>query len=353
MVSQRALAQQPLSYPDVVTRRMQVASLLPAHVREEDGFGAVLTTEVTRLFATEVLPCLEAVWPDVRTTSFCKKLEAGFTLYCGIGLSALVCGARRPWPIVMVSRVVRALRCSVAQVATMGGLALPWLFRRVEARACRRVALTSAWILVLDEALDDEDGHSHMSPAQRHEHLLAAMHGTVDVNASPALRGTHALAAALRATCTDDADEAHLRSVFADVVAWANAEVANVTRASAADDVTHRHVGITASMNLLGWAVRPRAGAQEHAFLYGVATLGQMMDDYLDIDKDLSQGRPTPATVGVWNLDTMNHTLADTAAILAGLSAAAGEPSGVVKDITMATFFGQLKRMVRVLTEHP
>ncbi|MDP2339810.1 MAG: hypothetical protein Q8O67_02540 [Deltaproteobacteria bacterium] len=353
-VAQRfAPPQEALVFPPLALRQQAVVDLVGADALEPStaSFRRILTAEVRRLFDHGVLPRVRPVWSDVDVAPFVSKWRGGFDLYCSLALSSIVCSARRPVTISIASKVFRALGVDEEGIAAVGLRVVPFVFRVLERRACQRAALVSAWILVLDEALDE--GLNNVPLGQRPRVLADTMRGALPEGATPELRAVHVLGAAIRDSVRDAADKAHLARVVDDVEAWACGEVKNLLGEPDPAGVAHRTIGITASMDLLGWAVSNYAAGVEHQFLYRVAELGQMVDDWLDLDKDHAQGRVTPATIGVWNPETMSASYVAAEALLHQLADEVGEPQGAYRRLLVRTFRGQVQHMVRCLVDNP
>jgi hypothetical protein len=318
------------------------------------SFRAVLVHEVERLFDALVLPTVRACWPDVDQSPFLPKWKAGYVLYCGLGLSTIVCSRGRPALVDVASRALRAIGAGEDTIVGAARVAIPVVFRVLERRLCERAALGAAWILVLDEALDDDDRHHHGDVGDRAAALRRALRGDADEGASVALRTSAAMARALRARCGDADDHAALDDVIRHVEAWIDGEVASVAGVPDPTGTSFRMAGVAGSMEILLWAVRRYAGDVERDFLYRIAELGQMADDWLDIDKDRAQGRVTPATTGIWTIDDMARVFARAGARLDDLASQAGEPpGGVFHQLLVRTFRGEVQRMARTLVENP
>lgn len=315
------------------------------------SFRAVLVHEVDRLFGRLVLPLVRPLWPDVEASPFLAKWKAGYVLYCGLGLSTIVCSARRPRLVDVASRVMRAVGADESAVVAAARLAIPVLFRALEARLCERVALGAAWILVLDEALDGDA--SGRTVEARAADLRRALRGECDDDATVELKTSAALARALRSRCVDADDHRALDVVVTAVEAWIDGEVGSVRGDVDPTGTSFRMAGVVGSMDILLWGVRRYAGDLERAFLYRIAELGQMADDWLDIDKDRAQGRTTPATTGLWTMRDMARTFARAGAVLDELAALAGEPPGPFQALLVRTFRGEVQRMARTLVENP
>lgn len=346
------LAPPPQELPELRSRQAAVVDLVGVDCIDQiASFRAVLTKEVEALFHRHVLTAVRPVWPGIDGDGFLAKWQGGFDLYCSLALSCMVCSARRPGAVVFASGLFRFLGLDEAAIARLGGRAVPWLFRFLEPAACERAALASAWILVLDEALDE--GMNDVDLAARPAVLAEVMRGHLPAGATKELRAVHAIGERMRAILRDADDAAHLARVVDDVFAWASGEVKNLLGEPDPLGVCHRTIGITASMDLLGWAVSSHAGPKEHQFLYRCAELGQMVDDWLDIDKDQAQGRVTPALTGAWSLQTMQASYSAAEQLLNELADEAGEGEGAYRRLVVRTFRGQMQHMVRCLVDNP
>ncbi len=315
-------------------------------------FRTVLVREVDRLFARVVLPVVRTAWPDVVDSAFMRKWRGGFELYCGLGLSTLVCSAHRPALVHQTSRLLARIGAAEATVVDVASVVLPVLFRVQERAACERTALGAAWILVLDEALDD--GLPGLSLDERAAVMRAVLRGIAPTNASGSVRAAIALGAALREQCRSDDDRHAFEALLTAADAWIEGEVGCSRGSPDPDGSAWRMAGVTSSMDMLLWSVGHRAGPREREFLYRIAEVGQIVDDWLDIEKDEAQGRTTPAITGVWSDDDIHRVAARAEAVLHELASAAGEPvDGVFRRLLVRTFRGELQRMARVLVEHP
>jgi hypothetical protein len=322
------------------------------------SFRTVLVHEVERLFDSLVLPTVRACWPHVDQSPFLTKWKAGYILYCGLGLSTIVCSRRRPRLVDLASRGLRAMSASESVIVGAAHVAIPVVFRVLERRLCERAALGAAWILVLDEALDDDDddddGHGGDDVETRASELRRALRGECTDTASVALQTSAAMARALRQRCDDADDHAALDDVIAHIEAWIDGEVASVAGVPDPTGTSFRMAGVAGSMEVLLWAVRRYAGDVEREFLCRIAELGQIADDWLDIDKDEAQGRMTPATTGAWTIDDMARVFARAGGLLDELAAQAGEPHGApFHRLLVRTFRGEVQRMARTLVENP
>ena len=319
------------------------------------SFRAVLLNEVGRLFDRLVLPLLRPVWPGLDQHPFLTKWRGGYDLYCGLGLSTIVCSSRRPPLVTLASRFMRALGASETAIVVASRAAIPVVYRLLERERCERVALGAAWILVLDEALDEalDDGMAGVSHVGKAAVMRRVVRGEAPPGCSPALAAAAALAHALRHRCRDDDDHRAFDALLLSADAWIDGEISSVAGDADPTGCSFRMAGVTGSMDVLLWGVDAFAGDLERDLLYDIAELGQMADDWLDIDKDASQGRSTPAITGVWGIDDIARVFARAEGTLHALSDHAGEPDGTFRRLLIRTFRGEVQRMTRTLVDNP
>ena len=269
------------------------------------------------------------------------KLRAGFSTYCALGLSAIACSSRRPRLFTLGGRAARVAGLGEATIAALAVPAMPWAFRASCARELDRVAVASAFILVIDEIFDDE--LSALSGADRVRAVEHIVHGT---------RAPTTLASALASTLVNDlraASPSRWPAMAARLVVWADAEV-KLEQADAA--VEPRKAGIEVSMELLGYALGDYVGDRELVWMQGIARLGQMVDDVLDLEKDLAAGRVTLAATGVWNVDSVARLYRELVEETRALVASSGERHEATLGLYEQTFRAQIRHMANVLAEH-
>lgn len=281
---------------------------------------------------------------------YLKKLRAGFETYTSLGLSIVVCSRTRPGWLRAASVLAGQALMSEETMARWGVRLLPWAFRTLLRAEVRRVALMGALILVLDEALDD--GLMELPPGERPDALWAVVQGQRAVG-QDVLGAADGLCRAVRAECRDGEDRARLAVVFEATRRWAREETDNLLGVPDPLGFCHRRIGITTSMDMVAWGVGDVVGDVERAFLYDVAELGQMVDDWLDCEKDGRAGRVTPAILGKWTLQGIGESFARTQAMLKQMTEAGGETYPPYVELVRRTYVTQIQRMVQILAHHP
>jgi hypothetical protein len=306
---------------------------------EKLGFSAVLEALLDDAWRDSVASRAPA---DLTSTPFFeRKLRAGFSVYCALGLSAVACSTSRPAWLRFGAGVARALALDTDAVAAVARPWMPRLYRWLSPGLVDRCAVASAFILVMDEILDDELGH--LDDDARVAAVSALARGDARLDSGLG-RFLAVLVDDLRAH-----DPARWSSVAARVAAWARAEVELDAGASLAP----RQLTIDVSMEVLAFAAPAFVGTRELAWMQGIAALGQMVDDVMDIEKDLAVGRITLAADGTWSVATIAALYARVVDDTVALLDAMGESHAPTRALYMSTLRAQLLHMARVLVENP
>lgn len=332
------------SLPPRDERARAILASMPAVI--DDGFGMVLSSLVEDTFRSSIVARARVVAPALLGTPFFEqKLRAGFSVYAALGLSAVACSSTRPAWISAGSSVAGALGLSSSIISAVARRAMPSCYRLFCARTLDRVAVASAFILVLDELFDDELGSLTASAR------LAAVEALVDGRAVLAAVQTSecaSFAGALAAELMKD----HERwpAMAARLREWARAEL---RLEAGGADVEDRAAGIEVSMELLGFALPGLVADRELAWMQGIALLGQMVDDVLDVEKDLAAGRVTHGATGRWSELTVAELYVRLVGDTRALVESAGETHPAALDLYERTVRGQLRHMAEVLIANP
>lgn len=281
------------------------------------GLPVALRKETRRYWRSYVEPLISEHWPEVRQTPFYRKFQIGAqNVYAPAPYTVVVVSQRRPLVLRAFNRVCRALRAPPTIISFGMKVMLPlfaWLLLR---RENHRIVSMAAFIALVDEAFDNH--LNDVAPEARGDLLRKILSGEVaPPNAPFAL--VRALRVSLERGCTDD-EKSELERAMEGCVAWGEAEVRNMLGHLDPDGLCHRKVGILTGIDGLAWTVRRHICEQERRWMYDVSEFIQMMDDWVDVEKDAREGLTTPAHTGVWTLETIQaafeHTSDSVAAIV-------------------------------------
>jgi hypothetical protein len=317
---------------------------------QEPKFTGALAGLVEFGWQTHVVPLLRQAWPQVFDLPYRKKLREGFETYASLGLSVVVCSRQRPWVLRAAVSTAQALGLSDGAMAAAGSPLIPVMYRVVLPRQVRRVALMSALVLLLDEALDDSLGS--LPPRDRPDEIRRVMHGERTVGPG-VLAAVDAACKAVRREVRDDQDAERLRLAMEATHLWAVGDIANLLGEPDPLGLCHRRIGVTASMDLVAWGVSAYVGEMEREWMYGIAELGQMVDDWVDMEKDEGCGRRTPAHDGTWDLSTIRQAFTNAESTLLELARASGVTYPPFVELQRRTFRTQVQRMAQILVRNP
>lgn len=313
-------------------------------------FNEIIEHEALLARDRVVMPAIRKAWPSVDSDPFRKKLDACVMPYTNCALSCIMLSQKRPRSVRMASGLARFFGMSSGSMARSLAPFAPVLFRFLEKERVERAVLGATLIIVFDEALDD--GMAEYPIRDRASVLCDVVRGTREPT-SERMKATAEIAREMRARLKDDGDRQHFEHVVELFQLWAEAEVKNLMGEPDPSGFCHRREAMLASMEVLGWGVRPYVGDAELHWMIGLAECGQMIDDLLDMEKDAKQGRITPAREGRWNFQTIQAAFAEGEAQLEKLLRDSGEPDGPYLQMCLETFRGEAKESVRVLRDHP
>ncbi len=286
------------------------------------GLPVALRGETRRYWKRYVEPLISEHWPEVRGTPFYRKFQIGAqNVYAPAPYTVVVVSKQRPRVLRAFNALCRALRVPNGVIVAGMRFMLPLFAWLLLGRENRRIVQMAAFIALVDEAFDNHlDG---VAPAARGELLRRILRGDAPPpNAPFAL--VRALRVALEEGCSDE-EKQELARAMEGCVAWGEAEVRNMLGHEDPDGLCHRKVGILTGIDGLAWTVRRHMGAEEHQWMYEVSEFIQMLDDWVDLEKDAREGLTTPAHTGAWTLETIRAAFEQTSDTVARIVEENGE----------------------------
>ena len=307
------------------------------------GFTSVLVQLIEDVWHEHIVAEARATAPAVLESAFVQKLRAGFSVYCALGLSAIVCARHRPWTMRAFCAVVRFLGLSPRSITRLGEALMPWLYRALFRKEMEAIAVASFLILALDEVLDDVLGE--LPPRQRAS-TLALLVRTGQGPDHPLVILCARMLERLRVL----GEPKQVERTLTRVVEWAADEVLlELPGGSGAP----RQSTIEVSMELLALGAPGIIRDRELRWMQSIAELGQMVDDIVDLDKDRAAGRTTLAVSGIWTTASVsephNAVVHETLALVQG----AGERHPATLLLYEQTLRAQLRSMAETLITHP
>ena len=305
-------------------RKQAIVELIGEPDRSADvqAFVDALRSETARYWTRYIEPLIDQHWPEVRSTPFYTKFKIGAQkVYAPAPYTVAVLSRRRPFALRFLLGACRLLRLPGAAIAWGMKLLLPFYtrwFMRVENR---RIALMAAFIASADEAFDH---HLNHVPADERSGLLRRILEGRAEPPTPSLRLVQALRRAMDEGC--DADElAEIKTATEGCCRWGEAEVKRALREPDPEGLCHRGAGIRGGIDGLAWTARGYVSDAELHWMYDVSYFVQMVDDWVDLEKDLDEDVWTPVADGTWTLDTVRQWFDRTTETVVGIARDNGE----------------------------
>ncbi|MFH1807356.1 MAG: hypothetical protein ABIJ09_01325 [Pseudomonadota bacterium] len=287
------------------------------------GFVQALRRETARDWERHVEPLIELHWPQVRSTPFYAKFKIGAQqVYAPAPYTVMLLSRRRPVMLRLLLGLCAGLHLGGAFIARALCLLVPLYARLFMTVESRRIALMAAFIAAVDEAFDHH--LEHLPAVERPGVLRAILEGTAEPS-SPPLKLVQALRMAMNeGTSVEEAAE--LSQAIEGCCRWGEAEMRRALRQHDTEGLCHRGEGIRNGINGLAWTVRRYISEVEWQWMFDVSCFIQMLDDWVDLEKDLADDVWTPVADGIWNLDTIRDSFERTSRTVVDIARAHGEP---------------------------
>ncbi len=294
---------QPTTSETRVPPRAERLARLRAMMGEPNRSAVQMTVGIRRNTARHyerfVMPLIRTHWPEVLSLPFGTKLRlAACDLYASAPYTVLFCAPNRPWAIRLVTDVANRLPLPFPVLGYGSRAAMEVLGRVALASEHRRIILVAAFIATIDHALD----HCMTDPpVERGRKLKGLLDGTYNPE-TPELKLARALQLAMSHRLAGW-ERAPFERAMTKLKAWIDAEVAGMTGVVDPTGLGHRVAGVEGTIDGLLFPVHRYAGEDARRWMYDVSMFIQMMDDYLDLEKDIIEGRNTPVRSGEWTID--------------------------------------------------
>jgi hypothetical protein len=267
-----------------------------------------------------VMPLIRTHWPQVLSQPFGTKLRlAACDLYASAPYTVLFCAPNRPWAIKLVTDLANRLDLPFPVLGYGSRAAMEVLGRVALASEHRRIILVAAFIATIDHALD----HCMTDPpVERGRKLRGLLEGTYEPE-TPELKLTRSLQVAM-ADRLASWERGPFEGAMTKLKAWIDSEVAGMTGIVDPSGLGHRVAGVEGTIDGLLFPVYRYAGEPARRWMYDVSMFIQMMDDYLDLEKDIEEGRTTPVRSGQWAFDGIASLWGQTVTGIEALTRAGG-----------------------------
>jgi hypothetical protein len=165
----------------------------------------------------------------------------------------------------------------------------------------RRIAVTAMFIATVDHVFDH--CMDDLFPQERERRIKGILDGSYAPD-TPPLKLVRALVLAMQEGL-DEGERAEFQKVIARVVEWVESEVKGMTGVEDPDGLCWRLAGVLGTIDGLVFPVLGYAGEGAREWMYGVSLFCQIMDDWIDAEKDRHDVRATPVLTGKWTIETV------------------------------------------------
>lgn len=268
-------------------------------------FADAVFTVVFRDHDRVVLPLIERYWPESLGHKDGKKLRfLACNLYAAAPYTALFCSPKRPFLLGVAVLLGRLFKMTPASLGYFAKLALYAFGRLALAKERRRIVLISAFIATIDHTFDhlmDDD-----TPQERGQKIRALLDGSYRPETGP-LALCRAFLDAMQVDLKAE-DRPAFDAAVHKCMEWCDSEVKGMTGVPDPLGLCHRLAGVEGTIDGLIFPVYGYAGENARKWMYGVSLFVQMMDDWIDYEKDLADIRETPVITGKWTFsDVEDH----------------------------------------------
>jgi hypothetical protein len=260
-----------------------------------------------RHFDRHVLPLVEEHWPSLVGDALLREAADRRlrSLRLGALHRALLRAAGARCSCAWSPSAGNHLPLPAPALALLGSGAMELLGRFAYPEEHRRIALISAFIVVVDHVLD----HCMDDPPAR------AARGSPAVIEGRSPRRARSSRSPARSpwrwpSASTRSERGIFEAAMERVHAWIRAEVAAMLGEPDPRGLGHRLAGVEGTIDGLLFPVLRQAGDGARAWMYDVSLFVQIMDDWLDFEVDARSDRSTPVVTGDWTFADVSSHLA-------------------------------------------
>ncbi len=263
-------------------------------------FSDAVRDVVFEHYAEHITPMIAASWPELTTLPDARKLKfLACNLYATAPYTVLLCSPRHSGVARLLNAPLSLL--STHAIAALAGRAVKMAARMLSQETRRRIIVTGMFIATVDHVFDH--CMNQVGPEERGRRIKGILDGTYTPQDGP-LKLVRTLRVAMGHGVEDDAA---FIQVIDRVRAWAESEVNGLSGVEDPTGLGWRMQGVLGTIDGLIFPVFRHAAPQARQWMYDVSLFVQIMDDWIDLDKDKRDGRNTPVITGRWTLTTVQE----------------------------------------------
>ena len=312
------------------------------------AFPAGVRHVVFSKHARYVQPLIERHWPgSLQERAGIKLRFLTCNLYATAPYTVLFSAQHPPWPVALSRTVGGGLGLSAQALSSLSGAAVRLISALLPETTERRILQIGAFIATIDHVYDHcLDG---VDPIERGRRMHGLLDGSWrpddDVPHAGAFRLVRALHEEMSAGIHDADDRREFDRVIHSLRDYVDAEVKAMTKVPDPSGNCWRMPGVIGTIDGLIFPVWRFAGEKARQWMYDVSLFVQVLDDFLDAEKDAHDIRGTPILTGHWDERTLQAAWQKT---LDGLTELARESGG--DDATWLYFVIESYRLMALET---
>ncbi len=282
-------------------------------------------------YARHITPLVETHWPELTRLPDARKLAfLSCQLYATAPYTVLLCSPRHA--IAARALTVPLSLLSMQAIAAIAARAVKIASSLMSQDTKRRIIVTAMFIATVDHVFD------HCMTAVGPEERGRRIHGILDGSYTPQ-DGPLKLVRALRVAMGEgvEQDPAFIQVIHR-VRAWAESEVNGLSGVEDPTGLGWRMQGVLGTIDGLIFPVSRHVAPDARQWMYDVSLFVQIMDDWIDLEKDKSDGRNTPVVTGRWTLASVQEQFDKTLNGMQQLTTSAGFSHRRVSDFTRETY---------------
>lgn len=292
-----------------------------------------------------VKPLYERHWPDALAGRTDRKLRfLTCNLYATAPYTVLFSSPHPPLSVRALRGLGVGLGLTPSSLAALAGLAVRFSAALLDDDTRRRIVQIASFIAAVDHVFD------HCMEGVAGEERGRRMRALIDGGWQPDDTVAHAGAFRfLRALYLDmgagiEGEDARVYAIAtARLREFFDAEAKAMTGVRDPTGLEWRMPGVLGTIEGLVFPVWRFSGEQARTWMYGVSLFVQVMDDWIDLDKDLTELRPTPMTTGFWGERALEETWQATVEGIVALAKHSG-----VDDERYLTFVRETYRFMAI-----
>jgi hypothetical protein len=296
--------------PTEAERTAQLRELLGPPDTRLQAFPDAIRAVVNRKFDRHVKPLFAAHWPEALSGSTQKKLRfLSCQLYATAPYTVLFSSPHPPFVVRVARGIGTGLRLDPTRTAAVAALAVRGTSALLDENIERRIVQIATFIATIDHVMDKcMDG---VGAHDRGRRMRGALDGTWTPDSSVPHHGAFAFLRALKAEMGAGIDDDGARAVYANALArvdeYIEAEVQAMSGVPDPEGLSWRMPGVIGTIEGLIFPVIHFAGPTARRWMVDVSYFVQVMDDWIDLDKDRLDVRETPCLTGAWTFETVRE----------------------------------------------